>query len=175
MPELPTYVEKQGTDGRRYYKVEFMERLGNDLREGKMTTTEAHKQFGVPMTLLRRWKLGNVQRVRHGTAKRAAETKPRGTTAGTTKRLANGRHTSELLTRATNYELQRNHDPGHRWLITPEHVELAIAYCQGKVSRNAVNYALRTKPTEQKIMTTTWLGAVLKWALENGYALKEGN
>lgn len=157
---LPNYVARIDARGRRFFKPEFVKACVADLKSKRATVRELTRKFELSESLLRGWTKGRTSQWPGGNRRR------------TTRKAAVPN--SELLEKALKYDSARNPaEASDRWQISAEHVGLAIAYCQGRISRNAVNAALRgALGHNHKVATSTWLGAVLKWALAHGYKLE---
>jgi hypothetical protein len=165
--KLPSYVEKIDSAGRRFFKQEFVDMLVSDIKTGRTTVTKAHQDFELSRSLIQRWMKGKGG----GT--------PGGSKANITRRkheLENGK--TSLLALAEKYDTRDAGSlPAEKWNVNHDHIKLAVAYCEGRISRAAANYALRRLGVgggKTKLMTTVWLGTVLRWALSNGYSLKRG-
>lgn len=165
--KIPSYVLKVDAAGRRFFKPEFVEMLVNDIRTEKTTVRKACDDFRLNETLVYRWLRGTGGGTPGGHRAHAGR-KRRGTENG---------HTSILALAQKYTEDHGPKDVAEPWAVTPDHVRLAVAYCKGEVPQEAVNYALRKTGIARgkvKVMTTSWLGAVLRWALRHGYELKRG-
>lgn len=179
--QLPSYVLSVNARGHRIYDPKFVEGLIADLNAGKITAQEAHEKFGVHPSQASRWKKiinkgGTYSSTRGSGSPNYGKNlvnigyKPKGK-----KSEANGA-TGDLIELAKNYEAEQNpRDPNDQWDIDGKHVRLALLYLEGRITQSAVNYALRksTGRGPKKIVTTTWLGQVFRWAIQNGYSLSK--
>lgn len=165
--KLPSYVIKIDSSGRRFFKPEFVEILVNDIRTNKTTVKKACEDFNLRDTLVYRWMRGEGGGTPGGAKANTSKTKA-------LKAKMNGH--SSLLDLAADYD--RKHaarEVSDAWDINPTHVNLAVRYCRGEISSDAVNFALRKAGLatgKTRVMRSAWLGAVVRWALAHGYDLK---
>lgn len=160
-------VERVLKNGTKLYHDWFVKTLLEDIASGRTTPAKAMKDFKIKRAVLYKW-------IRKGAPK------PIGAPVGSHHKVKRAAPPSTSPSRTPLDELANQYgegyDPSERWSVDASHLPLAIRYCRGEVSRDQVNFALRkagiVPSNRQRVMTTRWLGAVMVWALRNGYELR---
>lgn len=157
--KLPSYVERLGEDGRRYFKAEFKAAVAADILSGKATYAELQAKYALSRSLIASW----VESERGTTGNPPKSPMHRG------ERLpAVSKNGSSLLEKALSTTQVLTPSPEDEMI--EQHIELAEAFIDGRISEVGIKFAL-DKPRDRKFMTTTWLGQVFAGARRCGYRL----
>lgn len=146
----PSYVLRVRKDGRRVYDPKFKAGVVADYRSGKASAAELTKRHKLPENCVYMW-----------ASVAAIKRKPTNSIAHAT------REHKSLLDAALAWTKQ---EPVQRELNTSrvnQELDLAIAYVQDRVTRQAVRKALGIT-RGGKFMFTSWLGRVMSDAVRIG-------
>lgn len=150
----PSYVAKVASDGRNYYTEAFKAAAVADILTGRNTAAGIARAHKLHPTVVRKW-LKRAAAVNYGQATPNYES----ASPPNYRPEQNGRTLLEKAMEAPTAE------PVEMKLVG-EYIDLAVAFCEGRVSYLQVRKALG-RP-EKRFNITTWLGRVFMGAVKAG-------